>query len=378
MFEKLKTITTFVLVSTALAACAQTEVAPKTSMLTKQERQAFNQSISHFEKMLVEKPNEIEAVIGLARNLRWAERAPEAAQLLKKYQKMFANNGRYLAELGKVNLILGQSKKGVNLITQATQHINDDWRLYSALGIGLDYQGEYVKAETAYNKALKMCPDDSAVINNLGVSQGLSGRLDLSILTLQHALTYGVHSEKIKRNLALFKGARDLCSNCDGSYLKGSDGMILAAGLKSTDKEGPCTAVPEYTAKAPVMVKQLATKTEIPSINIKVYFEFDSAILKPQTLEVLNNLGAALTFGELNEYRFQIAGHTDAVGSERYNQTLSERRAKAVLDYLTTNFSIEANRIDAIGYGEGHLLDPSNPEGDVNRRVQVTRLDKMP
>jgi len=379
MFKTFKIAVCTTLLSLGLAACSETVVskAPTTTTLTAKESAAFAKSIAHYEQLLAQKPGEIEALLGLARNLRWSQRAPEAALLLEAHRKTFGTDGRYLAELGKVNLIQGQSAVGVDLLEQATHKITDDWRLYSALGIGLDYQANYTAAEMAYNKALEMCPDDPAVINNLGISQGLSGRMDQAIMTLQKALSYGDHTDKIKRNLTLFTDARDICNSCGGTYLKGSNGMILAAGLMSTDKEGPCTPEPEYTAKAPVMVEQLAPEVKLPSINIKVYFEFDSDILKPEALDVLNNLGKALTFGELNNYRFQIAGHTDAVGSDIYNQSLSERRANAVVKYLSSKFSIDAKRIDAVGFGESQLLDTENPDGDVNRRVQVTRLSKM-
>lgn len=373
-----KTATSVALLSGVLAACADTSSAPQIGALSPQETAAYGEAISHFEQLLAEKPDEIEALLGLARNLRWSGHISDAAQVLQDNSALFGDDGRYLAELGKVRLIQGQSAAGVTLLEQATQKVTDDWRLFSALGIGLDSLEDYPQAETAYTTALDMCPDDPAVINNLGISQGLSGNLDRGILTLRRALSYGGHADKINRNLKLFTDTRDLCATCGATYLKASGPMILAAGLMGTDREGPCTPEPEYTATAPVMVEQLAPEAEAPSINIKVYFEFDSAILKPEALSVLDNLGEALTYGELNDYRFELAGHTDAVGSGDYNQQLSERRAEAVLDYLVTTFAINPERIDAVGHGESRLLDPTDPEGDINRRVQVTRLDKMP
>jgi len=379
MFKIIKIAAFVSLVSISLGACSQATLPPPaiSGPLTAMESLALNKSIAHYEQVLAQKPGEIEAVLGLARNFRWAGQSAEAAQILQTYSETFGTHGRYLAELGKVNLVQGHSAEGVKFLQQATQKISDDWRLYSALGIAFDYQQNYAEAEIAYNKALDMCPDDSAVINNLGISQGLSGRLDLGIMTLRRALSYGNHADKIKANLTLFTNARDVCSNCGATYLKSSNALILAAGLMATDREGPCTPEPQYTAKAPVMVEQLAPEAPLPSINIKVYFEFDSDILKPEALDVLNNLGEALTFGELNSYRFQIAGHTDAVGSDAYNQVLSERRAKAVLNYLAATFNIDPARIDAVGYGESQLFNPEQPEADENRRVQVTRLGKQ-
>lgn len=372
MFKALQTATAVTALVVLMGACATpTATPPNTGTLSGAEAQAYNEAIGHFERLVAEKPGEIEAVLGLSRNLRWAGRMDDALRVLQDARPRFGGDGRYLAELGKAQLILGDSAEGVRLLETAAVQIGDDWRLYSALGIGLDYQQNYPMAEVAYRTALDMCPDDAAVMNNLGISQGLSGNLDRAILTLQDALELQGHTDKIEHNLKLFKDARDLCASCGAKYLKSSGSMILAAGLMGTDQEGPCAPQPAYTAEATQMVKKLV---EAPSINIKVYFEFDSAILKPEAMDVLDNLGEALTSGELSGYRFELAGHTDAVGSDAYNLDLSERRAKAVLDYLVTVFGVDASRIDTLGYGESRLLDPGDPEGDVNRRVQVTRL----
>lgn len=354
-----------------LGACAAPTEPLNITTLGDAEAQAYREAIIHFKQLRSEKPGEIEAVLGLARNLRWSGLTTKAQAVLENTRAQFATDGRYLAELGKVELILGHSASGAALLEDAAAKIGNDWRLYSALGIAHDYQGNHVLAETAYRKALDLCPDDAAVMNNLGISQALSGNLDRAILTLEEALERQDHTAKIEQNLKLFKDARDLCASCGAQYLKQGGSQILTAGLMGTDQEGPCTPHPQYTERRPKMVEKLV---ESPSINIKVYFEFDSAIVKPESLDLLDSLGAALTSGELSGHRFELAGHTDALGSKTYNLELSERRAKAVLEYLTTQFDIDASRIDTVGYGESRLLDSDNPESDVNRRVQVTRL----
>lgn len=380
MFKTASSLTTVaaqgLILALVLGGCAQTNQAqPQTAAISPAQTQAYDQAIGHYRQVIADKPGEIEGVLGLARNLRWAGRADQAADVLATARTRFGSDGRYLAELGKVRLIQGRSQDGVDLLTQAAEQVSTDWRLYSALGIAQDYQQNYPAAEASYRKALEMCPDDAAVMNNLGISQGLSGNLDRGILTLRDALDMQGHTEKIQTNLKLFKGVRDLCPSCGAKYLKDSGSMILAAGLMGTDKEGPCSPQPQYVQQTNTMVEKLV---EAPSINIKVYFEFDSAILKPEAMDVLDQLGEALSSAQLSNYRFEIAGHTDAVGSDAYNQTLSEHRAKAVLDYVVVAFGIDASRIETKGYGESRLLDPANPEGDVNRRVQVTRLDRSP
>lgn len=68
-----------------------------------------------------------------------------------------------------------------------------------------------------------------------------------------------------------------------------------------------------------------------------------------------------------------IEGHTDDRGSASYNQQLSEKRAKAVMQYLINNFNIDASRLSAVGLGEASpIADNSTAEGRAtNRRVQA-------
>jgi outer membrane protein OmpA-like peptidoglycan-associated protein len=114
------------------------------------------------------------------------------------------------------------------------------------------------------------------------------------------------------------------------------------------------------------------------AINLNVPFEFNSAVLQTDARITLDNLGKALTDPRLAGYSFLIGGHTDAKGSQSYNKVLSERRAKAVREYLMTNFSIPANRLKAEGFGSLQLLDGAHPEDGVNRRVQIVNTTASP
>lgn len=113
-----------------------------------------------------------------------------------------------------------------------------------------------------------------------------------------------------------------------------------------------------------------------PTINMKVVFKLNSSELTDQARQTLSELGKALIDEELSSYSFLIAGHTDASGNDSYNQSLSERRAKAVRDYLVYRYDIHDKRLHVVGYGESRLLDPDRPNEEVNRRVQITNLGK--
>jgi outer membrane protein OmpA-like peptidoglycan-associated protein len=119
-----------------------------------------------------------------------------------------------------------------------------------------------------------------------------------------------------------------------------------------------------------------AAPAEAPSMDFRVEFEFGSATLTPEAMTILDNVGAALTSDRLSPYRFSIVGHTDAVGTEAYNMDLSQQRADAVRNYLMHRFGISGERLETYGLGENDLLDPTQPESGINRRVEVTNLGK--
>jgi len=111
-----------------------------------------------------------------------------------------------------------------------------------------------------------------------------------------------------------------------------------------------------------------------PTIDLYINFEFDSAKLDNDGILVLKRLGAALKDPKLAVFVFEIAGHTDAVGTDEYNQGLSEKRAKAVVDHLVAFYEISPAKLKAAGYGKSRLRDPSKPNDGVNRRVQITNI----
>ena len=88
----------------------------------------------------------------------------------------------------------------------------------------------------------------------------------------------------------------------------------------------------------------------------------------------LRTLGQALNSSTLASDEFLIEGHTDSVGSAQYNQSLSERRAMVVKQYLIDHVGVGASRLKAEGRGETKLLDTRAPTSATNRRVQVVNL----
>uniref|UniRef100_Q07T71 OmpA/MotB domain protein n=1 Tax=Rhodopseudomonas palustris (strain BisA53) TaxID=316055 RepID=Q07T71_RHOP5 len=124
--------------------------------------------------------------------------------------------------------------------------------------------------------------------------------------------------------------------------------------------------------------EQIASLTEArPNIDLEINFDYNSANISAKALKAVDALGKALSNPDLKGSTFVVAGHTDAVGSEPYNQDLSERRADAIKRYLVDKFGIAGTDLVTVGYGESKLKDASAPTAGVNRRVQVVNmLDK--
>lgn len=112
------------------------------------------------------------------------------------------------------------------------------------------------------------------------------------------------------------------------------------------------------------------------AIELKnIFFDFDDFSLKPTSYAELDRL---IDFLNQNpEIYIEISGHTDNVGSEQYNQQLSEKRAKAVYNYLVHK-GISTNRLSVKGHGSQKPLLPNDTEYNrsQNRRVEFKVIKK--
>jgi outer membrane protein OmpA-like peptidoglycan-associated protein len=99
-------------------------------------------------------------------------------------------------------------------------------------------------------------------------------------------------------------------------------------------------------------------------------FDFNKSTLRPEAIAKLDN--AAQVMSDNAGIKVNVEGHTDSVGSDSYNQNLSERRANAVVDYLVGK-GIDATRLAPAGYGEGRPVATNDTaEGRAqNRRVDL-------
>ena len=121
--------------------------------------------------------------------------------------------------------------------------------------------------------------------------------------------------------------------------------------------------------------QQIASVSETrPRIDLEIRLDFNSANIAQSAIPDVNNLGKALSDPSLKNNTFVLAGHTDGVGGEEFNQELSNRRADAVKSYLVDKFGVAPDHLVTTGYGKSHLKNANNPSSPENRRVEVVNM----
>jgi OOP family OmpA-OmpF porin len=147
---------------------------------------------------------------------------------------------------------------------------------------------------------------------------------------------------------------------------RGCDGALVATTVRPpTPTTGPA-ASPRPTP-APTRAPAVASKVTYAA---DAFFDFDKSVLKPEGKAKLDDL-----VGKVKGINLEViiaVGHTDSVGTDGYNQSLSVRRAEAVKGYLVSK-GIEKNRVYTEGKGEKQpVADNKTSEGRAkNRRVEI-------
>ena len=165
--------------------------------------------------------------------------------------------------------------------------------------------------------------------------------------------------------------------NADGCS-KDSDGDGVPDGAdkcpdtpKGTkvDKTG-CPLPPPEPPKAEPLFSPTKKVLVLEGVN----FEVDKAVLKPESLAILDKVATSLH--DWPEVKVEVGGHTDSTGPRAHNMELSNARAKAVKDYLVSK-GIDASRMTTAGYGpDKPIADNAKDVGRAkNRRVELKKLD---
>ena len=138
----------------------------------------------------------------------------------------------------------------------------------------------------------------------------------------------------------------------ENNYLNKAENGLVECG----DRAAP--------APAPEQAPQMETveQNDTVSFGSNFLFGFDKDKLRPEAVETLNQLVARVNGTNVQAVR--VEGHTDFMGTEQYNQALSERRATAVANYLVSQ-GVPAERVSAVGLGESQARMTESCQAEV-------------
>lgn len=168
----------------------------------------YGLAADRYRRLLDKRPESRDALLGLARNLRYSGDAKAAVGVLKAAAKRLGGDALFLLETGKAKLAVGDATGAVESLKAAIEKDDGNWEAFAAIGIAHDLLQAYGDARVAYAKALKLSDNDPAVLNNMAISAALAGDIDLAISTLEGAPRAARNNPQIRQNLALFYGIK--------------------------------------------------------------------------------------------------------------------------------------------------------------------------
>jgi OmpA-OmpF porin, OOP family len=259
---------------------------------------------------------------------------PEAAQAVENAQKA------------------GKDKECPDEFQAAKNLMEDAYRTYRACRTqeGIDM----AKKATAMAKAL--CPQPAACTLTASPTEIQKGQSS----TLTFATSGTVKSAKL-----------------DGKEVAVTGAIKTVNPASTTTYTGECSGVGgTQTASATVTVTAPPPPKVLDKMTLRINFDFDKAVIREADEAELKS---AVEF--VRKYplaNVKIEGHTDSMGTEQYNQKLSEQRANAVKNYLIQKGAVQRADISTVGYGESRpIADNKTDEGRAeNRRVDILIMEK--
>jgi OmpA-OmpF porin, OOP family len=185
---------------------------------------------------------------------------------------------------------------------------------------------------------------------------------------------------RIKSFGELIKLSSNTLANAKG---KASDTFLNISGEAFTDlgKSGVEALVTAAGGTADITVAAAKSVAEVQEnlatilARSGIQFDTNSAVIKADSLPILDNAVASITreFAAFPNINIEVGGHTDNVGQASANQQLSQSRAQAVLDYLTSK-GVDGTRLTAKGYGATKPIADNKTEiaRATNRRIEFT------
>ncbi len=147
----------------------------------------------------------------------------------------------------------------------------------------------------------------------------------------------------------------------------------VGVGLNFGGGSKPAPAPAPVVAAAPEPMPEPAPEPALETVRVEldVKFDFDKDRVKEESYGDIKNLADFMN--QYPQTTTTVEGHTDSIGSDAYNQGLSERRANAVRNVLVNQYGVDGSRVNAVGYGKTRPVADNATEAGraINRRVEA-------
>lgn len=173
---------------------------------TPQTEAGWRQSLDAWGARYKANPGDAEAAIGYARALRATEQRAQAVAVLQQASIRNPRDMKLLGAYGRALADAGNYSEALDVLSRAHTPDNPDWRILNAQGAVLDQMGRHREAQRYYSAALKIMPNEPAVLSNLGLSYVLEKDLKRAEATLRQAVAQPGVNPKVRQNLALVVG----------------------------------------------------------------------------------------------------------------------------------------------------------------------------
>ncbi|MDY0925305.1 porin OmpA [Enterobacter sp. CFBP8995] len=233
--------------------------------------------------------------------------------------------------------------QGVQLAAKLSYPITEDFDVYTRLG------GMVWRADSTQNN------------NGVRISDHDTGVSPLAAVGVEYALTKNWATRLDYQWVNNIGDAGTVGARPDNSMLS------VGVSYRFGQEEDAAPVVAPAPAPAPVV------ETKRFTLKSDVLFTFNKATLKPEGQQALDQLYSQLSSMDPKDGSVVVLGFTDRIGSEQYNQKLSEKRAQSVVDYLVSK-GIPSNKISARGMGKSNPVTGNTCDSVKGRNALIDCL----
>lgn len=163
----------------------------------------YKSATAHFLRLYELRPDNFQALLGHARNLRYSGLPKEAIKAMKRGIAAHGKRPELILELAKAQLAASLIADSRENLEKALEITPDNWEIYATSGILYDRIGLFKDAHGEYRKALELFPGNVKVLNNLALSLAQAGNLDEAIAILEDIVKSENSIVQVRQNLAV-------------------------------------------------------------------------------------------------------------------------------------------------------------------------------